>query len=215
MQVREYVKCGRIYAGLEVTKDELLMLASASENNYIFVSKADMNMMSEKDGSEVVGAIFGHIKNIISDNKDTYKELYESIKVNGNVAIAENPDCRFVLNPENRGYKVFKELETEFTFGEAVELCKTVGCIARKGWNGNRKDNGEFNLRMFVIYVPSRVVTFRENTPYGDAGLAGKEMKIDAHLDLYTPAGTVQPGWLAAQPDTLATDWVVARRYKN
>ena len=211
MEIKEYVRYGKIVKGIEVTKEDLLKLKKSSD--YISISKADeVDNLNNLESYQIAGAIFGDIDNIIFDNKDLFdvkdaKDAKDELKLN------ERPDCWFVSTPEAHGYKVFKELETEFTFGEAVELCKTVGCIARKGWNGNRKDNGEFNLRMFVVYVPSSFVTIRKDTPYGNSGFAGQEMKIDAHLDLYTPGGTIQPGWLAAQPDTLATDWVVARRY--
>jgi len=207
MEIKEYIRNGRITKGIEVSKSELLKIKGYSD--YISISRADLNEFSNLENNEIVGTIFGDINNIIFDNRELFGANINTL------ALTDNPDCWFVLNPEVHGYKVFKELETEFTFSEAIELCKTVGCIARKGWNGNRKDDGEFNLRMFVIYVPSRIVTFRENSPYGRAGLGGDELKIDAHLDLYTPGGTIQPGWLAAQPDILATDWVVARRYND
>jgi len=200
MEIKEYVRYGKIVKGIEVTKEDLLKLKESSD--YI----SEVNDLNNLESYQIAGTIFGDIDNIIFDNKDLFN-VKDELKLN------EKPDCWLVSIPEAHDYKVFKELETEFTFGEAVELCKTVGCIARKGWNGNRKDNGEFNLRMFVVYVPSSFVTIRKNTPYGNSGFAGQEMKIDAHLDLYTPGGTIQPGWLAAQPDTLATDWVVARRY--
>ena len=83
------------------------------------------------------------------------------------------------------------------TFGEAITLLKAGHYVQRAGWNGKG---------MFLTYVPaSYVEALREGSPYEQAGLT--EVQIDAHIDMYTAGGTMQPGWLASQADMLATDW--------
>jgi len=90
-------------------------------------------------------------------------------------------------------------LTTGMTFGLAIEAMKKGLKVHRKGWNGKN---------MWLIMVPStpNKVPFMEGTPYRDAGLV-RPTQIDAHIDMYTAKGTMQPGWLASQNDMLAEDW--------
>ncbi len=84
-------------------------------------------------------------------------------------------------------------------FGAAIEALKLGEKVQRAGWNGKG---------MWLKLVPSSLVTLREGTPYHVAGLRG-EVKIDAHIDMFTVHGTMQPGWLASQADMLADDWQI------
>jgi hypothetical protein len=86
----------------------------------------------------------------------------------------------------------------DMNFGEAIEKLKAGRKVARKGWNG--KD-------MFLILVPiSPNIIPVAGTPYSKAGIKS-EVTIDAHIDMFTARGSVQPGWLASQADMLAEDW--------
>ena len=58
---------------------------------------------------------------------------------------------------------------------------------------------------MWLVLQSSSEVTLREGSCYYNAGL--REVKIDAHIDMYTAGGTMQPGWLASQADMLSNDW--------
>lgn len=85
-------------------------------------------------------------------------------------------------------------------FGEALEKLKEGSKVSREGWNGKG---------MWLILVPgSNGIRPVANTPYSNAGLTS-EINIGAHIDMFTAAGDMQPGWLASQADMLADDWGV------
>ena len=84
------------------------------------------------------------------------------------------------------------------TFGQALELLKAGGRVARAGWNGKG---------MFIFLVPGS--TFKVNRPpllgiYPE----GTEVNYCPHIDMKTADGKVVP-WLASQTDVLAEDWMV------
>lgn len=84
-------------------------------------------------------------------------------------------------------------------FGEALEALEAGERVARSGWNGKG---------MWLVLVPaSTVPAFTEGSPYNKAGLIGGD--INAHIDMKTATGEMQPGWLASQTDMLAKDWEV------
>jgi len=84
-------------------------------------------------------------------------------------------------------------------FGQAIEAMKAGNKVAREGWNGKG---------MWLILVPgSDSVRPVANTPYSKAGIT-EPTNINPHIDMFTAAGSMQPGWLASQTDMLAEDWV-------
>ena len=101
-------------------------------------------------------------------------------------------------HPEHLGYISWSPKEvadkayrlTEgMTFGMAVEALKLGYKVARSGWNGKG---------MWLLLVPgSPNIKPVAGTPYSN----------DAHIYVFTAQGTMQPGWLASQADTLADDW--------
>lgn len=81
-------------------------------------------------------------------------------------------------------------------FGQALEILKQGGKVAREGWNGKG---------MFVFLVPGS--TFKVNRPpllgiYEE----GTEINYHAHIDMKTADNKIVP-WLASQTDVLAEDW--------
>lgn len=89
------------------------------------------------------------------------------------------------------------------SFGHALHALKAGHRVARAGWNGKG---------MWLLLVPGSVVTLRGGTPYADAlGIADAPASIDPHIDMFTAAGTMQPGWLASQADMLADDWMIVQ----
>lgn len=85
-------------------------------------------------------------------------------------------------------------------FGEALEELKNGKKVARSGWNGKG---------MWLILVPaSPNIRPVAGTPYSNAGIV-ETVTIDSHIDMFTAAGSMQPGWLASQADMLAEDWSV------
>lgn len=81
-------------------------------------------------------------------------------------------------------------------FGQALEILKSGGKVARSGWNGKG---------MFLFLVPGS--TFKVNrAPLLGIYPEGTEIKYHAHIDMKTAQDTVVP-WLASQTDVLAEDW--------
>ena len=92
----------------------------------------------------------------------------------------------------------------ERNFGWALLELRAGRKVAREGWNGKK---------MWLILVPaSPNIKPVAGTPYSNAGITN-EVTIDAHIDMFTAGGTMQPGWLASQADMLATDWDSNRVY--
>lgn len=92
------------------------------------------------------------------------------------------------------------------TFGEAIEALKAGKKIARGGWNGK----GMFIVLMPPLYLPpfntedtARKVNDRT------AKWIGEDAPLDCqpYIAMYTADKKWQPGWLAAQPDMLSSDW--------
>jgi len=62
---------------------------------------------------------------------------------------------------------------------------------------------------MWLIRVPaSPNIKPVAGTPYSNAGIV-ESVTIDQHIDMFTAAGTMQPGWLASQADMFAEDWEI------
>ena len=88
-------------------------------------------------------------------------------------------------------------------FGEAIECLKRGQRVCRAGWNGKG---------MWLILVASTPnCPLKPGTPYQKALNTPTHgqgtVTINAHIDMYTATGEMQPGWLASQTDMLADDW--------
>lgn len=83
-------------------------------------------------------------------------------------------------------------------FGGALQALKSGRRVSRKGWNGKG---------MWLVLVgASDVAELKSGTPYALSGL--HSVSINAHIDMMTAQGAMQPGWLASQTDMLAEDWI-------
>lgn len=92
-------------------------------------------------------------------------------------------------------------------FGEALQVLKDGGKVAREGWNGKG---------MWLILVPGSKVTLRPDTPYAKAlppEFEHEKLEILPHIDMWTTNSqgrrAMLCGWLASQTDMLSEDWVV------
>jgi len=87
-------------------------------------------------------------------------------------------------------------------FGQAIEVLKAGGKVARQGWNGKG---------MWLILIPGSTVTLRPESPYGKALPDLIECEILPHIDMWTVNAqgrkAMLPGWLASQTDMLSEDW--------
>jgi hypothetical protein len=93
-----------------------------------------------------------------------------------------------------------QKLNSNLNFGDAIEALKSGNKVARLGWNGRG---------MWLLLVAgSKGIRPVAGTPYSNAGLTDK-VDIEAHIDMHTAQGNMQPGWLASQTDMLADDWMV------
>lgn len=85
-------------------------------------------------------------------------------------------------------------------FGLAIEALKQGHRVARAGWNGKG---------MWLVLDPGSTVSeVRSGSAYHKAGVTGS-FTINAHIDMKTATGEMQPGWLASQTDMLADDWII------
>jgi hypothetical protein len=142
MRTVKYIRNGKVTTALEVTLEELESISKTCD--FVSISKHDhndlINLKEEgkiKD-SDVVGAIFGYIGNVLN----LLDEKYEG-------EIVGNPDCWFV----NKNFleKNYKSIDSSFGFWEILPLLKTRQVIkaARLGWNGNKRPGDEeFKIRM-------------------------------------------------------------------
>ncbi len=81
-------------------------------------------------------------------------------------------------------------------FGQALEVLKTCGKVARAGWNGKG---------MFLFLVNGS--TFQVNrAPLLGIYPEGTEINYRSHIDMKTADGSIVP-WVASQTDILADDW--------
>lgn len=88
-----------------------------------------------------------------------------------------------------------------YSFAVALEIVKSGGRVARRGWNGKG---------MFLFLVQGS--TFNVNRPpllgiYPE----GTEINYQPHIDMRTADGTIVP-WLASQSDLLAEDWYIVEK---
>lgn len=85
--------------------------------------------------------------------------------------------------------------------GWAVRMMKKGHKLARRGWNGK----GMFLAYMPEFTIPSGMVNGRtaKFVP------ADTDVMCGAYISMWTAQGIWQPGWLASQPDLLATDWEI------
>ena len=88
------------------------------------------------------------------------------------------------------------------TFGNAIEIVKSGGRVARSGWN----DKG-----MWIAYspgseaLPAQNFWSPSNRQYAEQN--GGTAKVLPCLTMKTATGEILMGWLASQTDMLAEDW--------
>lgn len=86
------------------------------------------------------------------------------------------------------------EGQVPMDFGEAIRALKAGKLVQRKGWNGK-------NMHLYLEDGLSHTI--------GDGVFKGQRRDYEPCICMYTAQGKHQPGWLASQPDILATDWQI------
>jgi len=101
-------------------------------------------------------------------------------------------------SPKEQFENAYQSTEA-MSFGHAIVALKAGHKVSRKGWNGKG---------MLLVLVPATVgIKFGMGTPYGKVCDGDVESTINAHIDMRTATGEMQPGWLASQTDMLSNDW--------
>ncbi|ALA47926.1 DUF2829 domain-containing protein [Brevibacillus laterosporus] len=83
-------------------------------------------------------------------------------------------------------------------FGQALEVIKNGGKVAREGWNGKG---------MFIFLREGRTIQTTEGHMVEGTGKDFFESR--AHICMRDAEGKCVVGWLASQTDILSEDWVV------
>ena len=154
-------------------------------------------MMQAYIGTKVINA---KVMNLGDYNKERGWNIPEDEDPAKEGYIVRYPDGYISWSPKEQFEESYR-VTTGLNFGLALEALKKGIKVARKGWNGKG---------MWLMRVPGTPgkVPFMMGTPYRDAGL-DRPTQIDAHIDMYTAQGTMQPGWLASQADMDADDWTI------
>jgi hypothetical protein len=127
--------------------------------------------------------------------------------------LVELTDAPYSNHPNHKGYISWSPKEifeadfssaNQLTFGQAIEVLKIGGKVAREGWNG--KD-------MFLFLLPAGRIP---KTAIHDPML--KKILEDNGQDHFDALGSIRmktadnkilTGWLASQTDMLAEDWKI------
>lgn len=96
---------------------------------------------------------------------------------------------------------------TQLNFGDALNILKVGGKVARKGWNGKG---------MFIYLTTGSEVPAVNMKPETAKHLFGESLiecdttvKINSHIDMKCADGSITIGWNASQVDMSAEDWEV------
>lgn len=100
-------------------------------------------------------------------------------------------------------------METNLTFGQALEALKQGRRISRKGWNGK-------NMFIFLnkgsvdCGVGETISEFTEGirTDLFELGDTGTGIRLP-NIHMLVATGSTLAGWLASQTDMLAEDWYI------
>lgn len=91
-------------------------------------------------------------------------------------------------------------MNTNITFGAAIEALKQGKRVTRQGWNGKG---------MFIYLTKgSEVMQARDNV-LDDIIRTKDSCTINGHIDMKAADDTIVCGWLASQTDMLSEDWEV------
>lgn len=138
---------------------------------------------------------------VLPDDEDGTDEGFLIEYVDGGKANTSKYNGYVSWSPKDVFEKAYKE-SGSLSFGDAIEFLKLGYKVARSGWNGKNM--------WLVLQVQTPDVKPYHKSCYANALQGIKEIvTIDAHIDMFTASGTMQPGWLASQSDMLSNDWAI------
>jgi len=82
------------------------------------------------------------------------------------------------------------------TFGDALEIIKRGGKVARTGWNGKG---------MFLFLVHPVTIEYKADIPDAEIEFLNE---IPNSIAMATAENKIIVGWLASQTDMLSDDWI-------
>ena len=191
MKLAKYLENGKTISGIEVTKDELIVIEQ--KVNYIAISNSNKRKIEKLDRLDTVGTIFGHIENIIKS-----LNLQEELKIGyDEFPIYENPECWFISKDYvNSNHKPLTS-DTLFTFGEAISLLEKGYRVSRNAWDEN----------VFLFFSTDEILTRIE-----DVTSRWSDYKVDPFIIMATAQKTFKSGWTPSQEDMLAEDFIIIGR---
>ena len=109
-------------------------------------------------------------------------------------------------------------VKTGLNFGQALEVLKAGGLVARNGWNGKgmflfQRPADEITLDTVVHVIKSIPQSVKDylaqKIDFTNPGrLDGQhKIKFTAYICMYAADGSIVNGWLASQTDLLSNDW--------
>jgi len=103
-----------------------------------------------------------------------------------------------------RSYKA-PNLNSNLTFGEALEHLKKGARVARSGWNGKGMWLSISRPEPFTI--PAENFWSPHNRKFAEEN--GGQATVLPSITMKTATGEILMGWLASQTDMLAEDWMI------
>lgn len=98
---------------------------------------------------------------------------------------------------------------TQLNFGDALNVLKVGGKVARKGWNGK----GMFLYLTKGSNVPFDNLKKETKGHLKDSAVCQPKYNgavcISSHIDMKAADGSITIGWAPSQVDMLAEDWEV------
>lgn len=105
-------------------------------------------------------------------------------------------------------------METNLTFGQALEAAKLGKAISREGWNGKGMCVYLNHGSIDVEGIPTEKrgdSAFRQDGIKIDMFVSGNTGTVTRlpNLNMKAASGATVTGWLASQTDLLADDWCI------
>ena len=105
----------------------------------------------------------------------------------------------------------------KMTFGQALDILKAGGVVAREGWNGKGMfiylNKGNFDGAALGFKDGAQPAPDHGSTIDGirlglfSAGDNGTAVRLP-NINMRAASGAIVTGWLASQSDMLAEDWI-------
>ena len=149
-------------------------------------------------------AVLSHDDALKAAQAELMREQAAMLRAERNGLSAQTPQPPVSNARVAPGAEPFTGTAVGLSFGEALEVLKAGGKVAREGWNGKG---------MWVAYTPGSHVG-RECVKPGHAlsdiadEMPDRDLfSIGAHIDMRTADGSLMVGWTPNTLDMLADDW--------